>query len=106
MKQEVKNQIYEGSSGSNNNIIAKPSVPEVYPQVLALPIACRPLFPGFYKAVVIRNPHVDSEVSLPTPPSSPTPEKLESLESQEPAEVVPHAPVQVLGRRFDGCSRD
>ncbi|KAG6861249.1 ATP-dependent Lon protease pim1 [Termitomyces sp. Mi166 len=42
------------SSGS----IAKQSVPEVYPQVLALPIARRPLFPGFYKAVVIRNPHV------------------------------------------------
>ncbi|KAG6856297.1 hypothetical protein H0H87_005710 [Tephrocybe sp. NHM501043] len=38
--------------------IAKQSVPEVYPQVLALPIARRPLFPGFYKAVVIKNPHV------------------------------------------------
>ena len=38
--------------------IAKQSVPEVYPQVLALPIARRPLFPGFYKAVVIRSPPV------------------------------------------------
>lgn len=38
--------------------IAKQSVPEVYPYVLALPIARRPLFPGFYKAVVIRNPSV------------------------------------------------
>ena len=38
--------------------IAKQSVPEIYPQVLALPIARRPLFPGFYKAVVIRNPAV------------------------------------------------
>jgi Lon-like ATP-dependent protease len=38
--------------------IAKQSVPEVYPQVLALPISRRPLFPGFYKAVVIRNPAV------------------------------------------------
>ncbi|TFY60308.1 hypothetical protein EVJ58_g5229 [Rhodofomes roseus] len=38
--------------------ISKQSVPEVYPQVLALPIARRPLFPGFYKAVVIRNPAV------------------------------------------------
>jgi ATP-dependent Lon protease len=38
--------------------IAKQSVPEIYPQVLALPIARRPLFPGFYKAVVIRNPGV------------------------------------------------
>jgi len=40
------------------NSIAKQSVPEVYPYVLALPIARRPLFPGFYKAVVIRNPSV------------------------------------------------
>ncbi|KAJ7198274.1 Lon protease C-terminal proteolytic domain-containing protein [Mycena pura] len=38
--------------------IAKQSVPEVYPHVLALPIARRPLFPGFYKAVVVRNPAV------------------------------------------------
>lgn len=38
--------------------IAKQSVPEHYPQVLALPIARRPLFPGFYKAVVVRNPAV------------------------------------------------
>ncbi|KDQ14889.1 hypothetical protein BOTBODRAFT_145436 [Botryobasidium botryosum FD-172 SS1] len=38
--------------------ISKQSVPEHYPQVLALPITRRPLFPGFYKAVVIRNPAV------------------------------------------------
>ncbi|EIN09920.1 ATP-dependent protease La [Punctularia strigosozonata HHB-11173 SS5] len=38
--------------------ISKQSVPDVYPQVLALPIARRPLFPGFYKAVVVRNPAV------------------------------------------------
>ena len=30
----------------------------MYPQLLALPITRRPLFPGFYKAVVIRNPAV------------------------------------------------
>ena len=42
--------------------ISKQSVPEVYPQVLALPIARRPLFPGFYKAVVIRNPAVVSAI--------------------------------------------
>jgi hypothetical protein len=30
--------------------------------LLALPIAHRPLFPGFYKAVVIRNPAVVSAV--------------------------------------------
>lgn len=32
--------------------------PEVYPQMLALPIARRPLFPGFYKAVVISDERV------------------------------------------------
>jgi Lon-like ATP-dependent protease len=30
--------------------------------VLALPIARRPLFPGFYKAVVVRNPSVVSAI--------------------------------------------
>ncbi len=33
-------------------------LPEVYPQVMALPISRRPLFPGFYKAVVISDPSV------------------------------------------------
>ncbi|CAL1717143.1 unnamed protein product [Somion occarium] len=42
----------------NQTSISKQSVPENYPEVLALPIARRPLFPGFYKAVVIRNPAV------------------------------------------------
>ncbi|KAK7042923.1 ATP-dependent Lon protease pim1 [Paramarasmius palmivorus] len=45
-------------NGTPPGTIAKQSVPEVYPQVLALPIARRPLFPGFYKAVVVRNPQV------------------------------------------------
>lgn len=38
--------------------IAKPTVPEIYPQVMAIPIAKRPLFPGFYKAITIRDPAV------------------------------------------------
>jgi ATP-dependent Lon protease len=42
--------------------IQKQSVPEHYPQLLALPIARRPLFPGFYKAVVVRNPAVVSAI--------------------------------------------
>jgi ATP-dependent Lon protease len=45
-----------------SSAITKQSVPEVYPQLLALPIARRPLFPGFYKAVVIRNPSVVAAV--------------------------------------------
>jgi Lon-like ATP-dependent protease len=36
-----------------SNLIAKHSVPEVYPQVLALLITRRPLFSGYYKAVVL-----------------------------------------------------
>ncbi|KZT53270.1 ATP-dependent protease La [Calocera cornea HHB12733] len=38
--------------------LAKNTVPEIYPVLLALPITRRPLFPGFYKAVVVRNPAV------------------------------------------------
>ncbi|GJJ08263.1 ATP-dependent Lon protease pim1 [Clathrus columnatus] len=47
---------------SPTSAISKQNVPENYPQVLALPIARRPLFPGFYKAVVIRNPAVVAAV--------------------------------------------
>ncbi|BEI86253.1 hypothetical protein CcaverHIS002_0605400 [Cutaneotrichosporon cavernicola] len=46
-----------GGKGGGKEI-AKPSIPEVYPQVLALPITRRPLFPGFYKAVTITSPAV------------------------------------------------
>ncbi|KAG9128075.1 ATP-dependent Lon protease pim1 [Ceratobasidium sp. 392] len=61
-----------GSAGSDSpsssdpptptSALTKQSVPEVYPQVLALPITRRPLFPGFYKAVVVRNPAVVSAI--------------------------------------------
>jgi ATP-dependent Lon protease len=47
-----------GSGSGSSTQISRQSVPENYPQVLALPIARRPLFPGFYKAVVVRNPGV------------------------------------------------
>ncbi|KAI8879881.1 LON-domain-containing protein [Backusella circina FSU 941] len=60
----------DGKSSSKNhswdvidNQLQKPTVPEVYPQVLALPIAGRPLFPGFYKAVVIKDPSVTSAIN-------------------------------------------
>lgn len=43
--------------------MTKPQVPDVYPQVLAIPIAQRPLFPGFYKAITIRDPNVISAVN-------------------------------------------
>lgn len=43
--------------------LTKPQVPDVYPQVMAIPIAQRPLFPGFYKAITIRDPNVISAVN-------------------------------------------
>lgn len=47
-----------GKGGNGSSSIATRSVPDVYPQVMALPITRRPLFPGFYKAVVIRDQQV------------------------------------------------
>ncbi|GAA5876394.1 hypothetical protein JCM1840_006010 [Sporobolomyces johnsonii] len=47
-----------GDSSPSGTSISRRSVPDVYPQVLALPITRRPLFPGFYKAVVIRDKEV------------------------------------------------
>src|SRR6266850_1953012 len=52
----------DSSSPPPSTSISRQSVPENYPQVLALPIARRHLFPGFYKAVVIRNPKVVAAV--------------------------------------------
>jgi Lon-like ATP-dependent protease len=57
-----------GGDGSNKKRktqgreLVKPSVPDVYPQVMAIPIAQRPLFPGFYKAITIRDPIVIAAV--------------------------------------------
>lgn len=47
-----------GRKGSSERSLQKPSVPDVYPQVMAIPIAKRPLFPGFYKAITIRDANV------------------------------------------------
>lgn len=43
--------------------LVKPSIPEVYPQVMAIPIGKRPLFPGFYKAITIRNKEVGQAIA-------------------------------------------
>lgn len=51
-----------GRKSSVERAIQKPSVPEVYPQVMAIPIAKRPLFPGFYKAITIRDPNVAAAI--------------------------------------------
>lgn len=50
-----------GSGPANDNMpkaVTKLQVPEVYPELLALPIVRRPLFPGFYKAVVVKDTQV------------------------------------------------
>ncbi|KAG9201915.1 ATP-dependent Lon protease pim1 [Epicoccum nigrum] len=60
----------DGSSGGEgggrkrkNSLLVKPTVPEVYPQVMAIPLAKRPLFPGFYKAVTIRDREVGQAIA-------------------------------------------
>lgn len=49
-------------SAAQERSLSKPMVPEIYPQVMAIPIAKRPLFPGFYKAITIRNPEVTQAI--------------------------------------------
>lgn len=48
---------------SAERALSKPVVPEVYPQVLAIPITRRPLFPGFYKAITIKDPDVATAIT-------------------------------------------
>ncbi|KAL3474358.1 Lon protease-like protein, mitochondrial [Aspergillus californicus] len=52
----------KGKKSSNDKALQKPSVPDIYPQVMAIPIAKRPLFPGFYKAITIRDPNVATAI--------------------------------------------
>ncbi|KIW16800.1 ATP-dependent protease La [Exophiala spinifera] len=52
-----------GKRGRKTTQISKPTVPEIYPQVMAIPIAKRPLFPGFYKAITIRDPNVVAAIT-------------------------------------------
>ena len=51
-----------GRKNQQDKALQKPTVPEIYPQVMAIPIAKRPLFPGFYKAVTIRDPNVTAAI--------------------------------------------
>ncbi|KAI9714630.1 MAG: ATP-dependent Lon protease pim1 [Candelaria pacifica] len=52
----------KGRKSSSEKALQKPTVPDVYPQVMVIPMAKRPLYPGFYKGVTIRNPNVASAV--------------------------------------------
>lgn len=51
-----------GKKRKSERSLQKPSVPEIYPQVMAIPIGKRPLFPGFYKAITIRNKEVAAAI--------------------------------------------
>lgn len=51
-----------GRKPSVERQLSKPTVPEHYPQVMAIPIAKRPLFPGFYKAITIRDRNVTEAI--------------------------------------------
>lgn len=51
-----------GRKPSTERALQKPTIPEIYPQVMAIPIAKRPLFPGFYKAITIRDANVTSAI--------------------------------------------
>jgi Lon-like ATP-dependent protease len=66
----------EGASGGNGEgggngkkrkqaerSLVKPAIPEVYPQVMAIPVSKRPLFPGFYKAITIKNKEVGQAIA-------------------------------------------
>lgn len=52
----------KAKKSSGDKALQKPAVPDVYPQVMAIPIAKRPLFPGFYKAITIRDPNVAAAI--------------------------------------------
>ncbi|KAJ3341308.1 ATP-dependent Lon protease pim1 [Gonapodya sp. JEL0774] len=45
-------------SDITSGAIEKPPIPKEYPQLLAIPLTRRPLFPGFYKTVYIKDPAV------------------------------------------------
>ncbi|CAJ2513770.1 Uu.00g018890.m01.CDS01 [Anthostomella pinea] len=51
-----------GRKPGADKALQKPVVPDVYPQVMAIPIAKRPLFPGFYKAITIKDPQVSAAI--------------------------------------------
>ncbi|KAH7030939.1 Lon protease C-terminal proteolytic domain-containing protein [Microdochium trichocladiopsis] len=51
-----------GRKPAGDKSLQKPIVPDVYPQVMAIPIAKRPLFPGFYKAITIKDPQVSAAI--------------------------------------------
>ncbi len=53
----------KGRRSGGDRALQKPIVPEIYPQVMAIPIAKRPLFPGFYKAITIKDQNVANAIT-------------------------------------------
>ncbi|KAJ3119530.1 ATP-dependent Lon protease pim1 [Physocladia obscura] len=51
-----------GDNNGNNTGVQKVSVPKEYPQTLVIPLTRRPLFPGFYKSLYIKDPQVISAI--------------------------------------------
>ena len=47
-----------GSSGANGKPPIRPENIENFPELLAVPVVSRPLFPGFYKPLTVRDPQV------------------------------------------------
>ncbi|KAF2762905.1 ATP-dependent protease La [Pseudovirgaria hyperparasitica] len=49
--------------GQGERNLTKPTIPEVYPRVMCVPINQRPLFPGFYKAITIKDKEVAAAIT-------------------------------------------
>ena len=45
---------------SKDSYLSKPSIPENVTEILGIPIPRRPLFPGFYKTISIKNPKISN----------------------------------------------
>ncbi|KAG9235795.1 lon protease-like protein [Amylocarpus encephaloides] len=48
----------KGKKTATGKALQKSTVPDIYPRVMLLPVSKRPLFPGFYKGVTVRDPNV------------------------------------------------
>ncbi|KAF7719964.1 Lon protease-like protein, mitochondrial [Penicillium ucsense] len=53
----------KGKKNAGDKALQTTAIPEVYPQIMAIPIAKRPLYPGFYKAITIRDPNVAAAIA-------------------------------------------
>lgn len=79
----------DGKNDRGSLIMSRNTVPSIYPQVLALPITRRPLFPGFYKAVVIKNPHVCAAIKEAMKRGQPYVGAFLLKDEEEDSDVIP-----------------